>query len=75
MDYLGTVRDGSTGQLVNGYWLIELYASVSRKNPVPILLEPFSHEQPLCPGQNPIIIDGVRKVFELTGGGEGSPVR
>lgn len=40
MDYLATVRDGSTGQLVNGYWLVQLYASVSRKNPVPILLEP-----------------------------------
>ena len=44
MDYLATVRDGSTGQLVNGYWLVELYASLSRKNPVPILLEPFSHQ-------------------------------
>ena len=66
MDYLATVRDGSTGQLVNGYWLIELYASVSHKNPVPILLEPFSHEQPLCPGQNPIVIDALRWVFELT---------
>jgi hypothetical protein len=67
MDYLATVRDGSTGQLVNGYWLVELYASVSRKNPMPILMEPFSHEQPFCPGQNPIIIDAVRWVFELTG--------
>ena len=66
MDYLATVRDGSTGQLVNGYWLVELYASVSRKNPVPILLEPFSHEQPFCRGQNPVIIDAVRKVFNLT---------
>jgi len=66
MDYLATVRDGSSGQLVNGYWLIELYASVSRKNPIPILMEPFSHEQPLCPGQNPIIIEAVRRVFELT---------
>ena len=26
MDYLSTVRDGSTGELVNGYWLIEIYA-------------------------------------------------
>ena len=68
MDYLATVRDGSTGQLVNGYWLVELYASVSRKNPVPILLEPFSHEQPLCRGQNPVIIDAVREVFDLTEG-------
>jgi hypothetical protein len=68
MDYLATVRDGSTGQLVNGYWLVELYASVSRKNPVPILLEPFSHEQPFCRGQNPVIIDAVREVFDLTEG-------
>lgn len=66
MDYLATVRDGSTGQLVNGYWLVELYASVSHKNPVPILLEPFSHELPFCRGQNPIIIDAVRHVFDLT---------
>jgi len=66
MDYLASVRDGSTGELVNGYWLMELYASVSRKNPVPILIEPFSHERPLCPGQNPIILDAVRRVFELT---------
>jgi len=66
MDYLATVRDGSTGRLVNGYWLVELYASVSHKNPVPILLEPFSHEQPFSPGQNPVIVDAVRKIFDLT---------
>ncbi|MFA6187545.1 MAG: hypothetical protein WC770_10110, partial [Phycisphaerae bacterium] len=56
MDYLATVRDGSSGQLVNGYWLVELYASLSRKNPVPLLLEPFSHEEPCSPGQNPIVL-------------------
>ena len=66
MDYLATVRDGSTGQLVNGYWLVELYASLSRKNPVPILLEPFSHEEPCCPGQNPVVLAAVHKIFELT---------
>ena len=59
MDYLATVRDGSTGQLVNGYWVVEIYASVGLKNPIPILLEPFSHEQPLCRGQNPVVIDAV----------------
>jgi hypothetical protein len=68
MDYLATVRDGSTGRLVNGYWLVELYASVSRKNPVPILLEPFSHEQPFCRGQNPVVIEAVRRVFQHTDG-------
>jgi hypothetical protein len=66
MDYLATVRDGSSGELVNGYWLVELYASLSCKNPVPIILEPFSHQEPCSPGQNPIVLDAVRKVFKLT---------
>lgn len=66
MDYLATVRDGSTGKLVNGYWLVELYASLSRKNPVPVLLEPFSHEEPCSPGQNPVVLAAVHKIFELT---------
>lgn len=68
MDYLATVRDGSTGQLVNGYWLAEMYASIGRKNPLPILLEPFSHEQPQCRGQNPVVIDALGRVFTATQG-------
>jgi len=68
MDYLATVRDGSTGELVNGYWLVELYACLSRKNPVPILLEPFSHEEPDSPGQNPIFLQAIHRIFELTAG-------
>jgi len=66
MDYLAKVRDGSTGELVNGYWLVELYASLSRKNPVPVLLEPFSHEEPYSPGQNPVVLAAVHKIFKLT---------
>ena len=66
MEYLATIRDGSTGELVNGYWLVEMYASLSRKNPVPILLEPFSHEEPDSPGQNPVVLKGIHKIFELT---------
>ena len=66
MDYLATVRDGSTGALVNGYWLLELYASLSHKNPVPVLLEPFSHEEPYSPGQNPVVLAAVHKIFERT---------
>lgn len=67
MDYLATVRDGSTGELVNGYWLVELYVSLSRKNPVPVLLEPFSHEEPSNAGQNPVVLEAVHQLFELTG--------
>jgi len=66
MDYLATVRDGSTGELVNGYWVVELYASLTRKNPVPVLLAPFSHEEPYSPGQNPVVLAAVHKIFELT---------
>jgi hypothetical protein len=33
---------------------------------VPILLEPFSHEEPESPGQNPVVIKAVHKIFELT---------
>ena len=66
MDYLATIRDGSTGELVNGYWLVELYASLSRKNPVPIWLEPFSHEEPDSPGQNPVVLKAIHNIFELT---------
>ena len=66
MDCLATVRDGSTGQLVNDYWPVELYASVSRRNPLPVLLEPFSHEQPYSPGQNPVVLAAVDKIFKLT---------
>jgi hypothetical protein len=68
MDYLATVRDGSTGELVNGYWLLEAYTSINHKNPVPILLQPFSHEEPYSPGQNPVVLKAIHKVFELTGG-------
>jgi hypothetical protein len=68
MDYLATVRDGSTGELVNGYWLLEMYASLSRHNPVPILLEPFSHQEPYSPGQNPVVLQAIHKIFKLTGG-------
>jgi len=67
MDYLAVVRDGSTGELVNGYWLVEAYASISRKNPVPILLEPFSHQEPYSPGQNPVVLKAVEKIFKTTG--------
>lgn len=67
MDYLALVRDGSTGQLVNGYWLVEAYASVGYKNPVPVLLEPFSHQEPCSPGQNPVVLKAVEKIFKTTG--------
>jgi hypothetical protein len=32
-----------------------------------VLLEPFSHEEPYSPGQNPIVLAAVNKIFELTG--------
>lgn len=66
MDYLATVRDGSRGELVKGYWLVELYASVNHSSPVPVLIEPFSHNEPESAGQNPVVCQAVRRVFKLT---------
>jgi len=66
MEYLAVVRDGSDGKLINGYWLVEMYASVNHKNPLPILLEPFSHNHPENAGQNPVVLNAVHKIFEMT---------
>ena len=51
MDYLATVRDGSTGKLVNGYWLVELYASVSRKTPYRFCSNPSAMNSPNALGR------------------------
>lgn len=32
MDYLALVRDGSTGSIVNGYWLVEMYVERATEN-------------------------------------------
>jgi hypothetical protein len=64
---IGTILLLSTGELVNGYWLVEAYASVGYKNPVPILLEPFSHQEPYSPGQNPVVLKAVERIFNITG--------
>ncbi len=51
---------------MNGYWLVELYASLSRKNPIPVSLEPFRREESYSAGQNPIVLTSVHKIFKLT---------
>lgn len=66
MDYLAMVYDGSANSLVTGYWLMEIYLSLSRKNPVPVLLEPFSHKEPESRGQNPVVLEAVHKIMKLT---------
>jgi hypothetical protein len=71
MDYPAAIRDGSTGELVNGYWLVELYASLSHKNPVPVLSRPFSHQEPDIQGKIPkferIILDdrSLKSIIEI----------
>ena len=46
-------RDARPGRLVNGCRLLELQASVPRRDPMPILLGPFSYEHSSCPGPQP----------------------
>jgi hypothetical protein len=66
MNRLATICDVSNGELVNGYWILEIYASLSRENPVPVLLERFGHEEPYSPGQNSVVLKGIHKILKLT---------
>lgn len=53
MDYLATVRDGSTGKLVNGYWLVEMYASIGRKIPFRSFWKRSATTNPNAPAKTP----------------------
>ena len=52
MKYLALVRDGSEGNLVNGYWCIEVYACLQRKRVLPLALDVYSVEDPAVGSQN-----------------------
>jgi hypothetical protein len=52
MQYLALVRDGSEGELVNGYWCIEVYACLKHKRVLPLALDVYSIEDPAVGSQN-----------------------
>ena len=80
MPHLATVRDGSTGQLVNGYWAcVALACEPQRRRVLPLMQELWSAEAPDFKSENTqllAIIDTVagatakRGVYVLDRGGD-----
>jgi Transposase DDE domain len=52
MAYLDLVRDGSEGQLVKGYWCIEVYAYLPHKRVLPLALEVYGSPDPAVGSEN-----------------------
>lgn len=70
LKYLALVRDGSDPdhRLVNGYWCLEVYADLGKGRTAPLLLEPYSIEDPQVLGENAMILRGVDRVRAATEG-------
>ena len=64
--YLALVKDGDTGQINPGYWCMEAYA-VTGGDTTPLMLEPFSVEDPQTPGQNLVILDALSRLKKAFG--------
>jgi hypothetical protein len=69
LKYLALVRDGSDdGRLVYGYWCVELYACWGKARIAPLLLHPYSVEDPHVKGENAVILQCVERVYAATAG-------
>lgn len=74
LKYLALVRDGSARdrddrpRLVNGYWCLEAYAYWGKGRITPLLLHPYSVEDPAVKGENAVILDRVDRLMAATGG-------
>jgi hypothetical protein len=73
LKYLAPVRDGSSRdrhqpRLVNGYWCLEIYAYLCKGRTVPLLLEPYSIEDPQTLSENAMILRSVDRVLAATQG-------
>jgi hypothetical protein len=69
LEHLALVRDGSDGgRLVYGYWCVELYAAWGKGRITPLLLHPYSVEDPRVKGENAVILQCVEQVYAATGG-------
>jgi hypothetical protein len=70
LKYLALVRDGSDPdhRLVNGYWCVEIYAYWGKGRITPMLLHPYSIEDPETISENAMILRCVDQVLAATGG-------
>lgn len=69
MEYLARVRDGSTGQIVNGYWLCQLVAADPYGDRiVPMYAELYSQNAEDFDSENEQMLKAIRMVSAATGG-------
>jgi Transposase DDE domain len=69
MEYLDLVRDGSSGELHQGYWLCEVTAAeVHGREIVPLFQKLYSAEAPDFQGENAELLGAVEWVETLVGG-------
>jgi hypothetical protein len=68
LKYLSLVRDGSEGGLISGYWCLEIYARFNKHCITPLLLHPYSCEDPAVFSENATILQGVDQVLAATEG-------
>jgi len=69
MEHLARVRDGSTGELTNGYWCCQV-VGVDRGRPdvVPLYQALYSHRAPDFVSENAEILKATQSVWEATEG-------
>jgi len=68
MEYLAKVRDGSTKEIVNGYWMIQAVATnVKSKKIVPLISRLYSTISPDFESENKLIEKAVQDIYDTTG--------
>lgn len=70
LKYLAHVRDGSDPdhRLVPGYWCIQVYARLAGNRPLPLVLHPYSIDDPAVLSENQQILNAVEEAREATDG-------
>ena len=67
MEYLATIRDGSSKRLAKGYWMVSVVAArTGKKQLIPVWGEVFSQESPEFISENEEILHAVRKISAAT---------
>ena len=68
MEYLAKVRDGSTKEIVNGYWMIQAVATdVNGRKVIPLTSRLYSTISPDFESENKIIQKSVQDIYDATG--------
>lgn len=66
-EYLALVRDADQDRLRPGYWCLEAYTA-DGEEPLPLLVEPFSVDDPTTPSQNLVTLAGLGRLRQALAG-------